>query len=231
MYNPAMPRRSMILSGLSLLLCVAAAVLWVRSYRVHSRVGVSTSRARYTLHSDHGRVTLTGPPSRGPEDALAWQMARRINNDEVLWELNPIWRGIGGKPYYYLQPHIRRHSDTWAMDRHFDSRGGMQSSGMKSAARALLMALEDPNRVIAAADELQFLRQGGLSKTSETHGDSVTVYFDGLPVVCRISDFPVRLHVRNPDDFWITERPVGQADPSAWRGLRATCGTTGWMCE
>lgn len=206
---------------LSLALCIASVVLWVRSYKVRSRVGVSTSKARYTLHSDHGRLTLTGPPKRGPQDALAWQMARRISNDDVLWEPVSRHSTIGRKEIFFLQPHIRRNSDTWAMYLYSDFRGGLQSSGMKSAAQTLLMALEDPRRVVAAHLELGFLRAGSFYEIPRIHGDQVTVYYDGLPVVCRVTDFPLpNGKPRNPDDFWRLHGPLGSADPSAWRALR-----------
>jgi len=105
----------------SLLLCAATAVLWIRSYRVHDRIGVSTSWARYTLHSDHGRLVLMRPPDPGSETGLAWRMAQRISNDDVMWE--PYSRGPGTDSYR-LRSHIRRNSDTWAMYDRFDFRGG-----------------------------------------------------------------------------------------------------------
>jgi hypothetical protein len=60
-----------ILSALSLLLCVATTVLWVRSNR-HESMGQDTwswlSKAgpRYTVRSDSGRIALVVPPAYNP---------------------------------------------------------------------------------------------------------------------------------------------------------------------
>ncbi|MDB5354200.1 MAG: hypothetical protein JWN24_653 [Phycisphaerales bacterium] len=205
---------------LSLLLCAALCVLWVRSYRVRDRAGLCIRDARYTIHCDHGRLMLTGPPNPGPADALARQMAARISNDEVQWEPVFRWKQADGTYSYLLQSHIKRASDTWAMYCEFDFKGGMQSTGMRSAARPLLMALEDPNRAIAAHHELLFLRQGSFSETPEAHGDQVTIYHDGLPVVYRIADFHSEPFERKPDYYLTSPIPLGQADPSAWKALR-----------
>jgi len=91
---------------------------------------------------------------------------------------------------------------------------------MKSAARPLLMALEDPNRAVAAHYELQFLKQGTFTETAEVYEDQVTVYYDGLPVACRVADFPTGIQERKPDYFLTYHGPVGRADASAWRSLR-----------
>src|SRR5204863_3391227 len=57
-----------VLVGTSLLACVVAAVLWVRSYRPPGRadavsVWVNSRQSRFTLRSQSGRLTLFAPPA------------------------------------------------------------------------------------------------------------------------------------------------------------------------
>ena len=208
-------RLFIVLSAASLLVCAAAAVLWVRSYHAHSRVGYSTTQARYTLHSHRGRLTLTRPPDPGPQDRLACQMAMKISSNDVLWEPISHRQGDGSGTVYYLQPHIRRGTDTWAFYLQFD-----WNTGMKSAARPMLMALEDPSRAVAAHHQLVFMRQGRFYEPFEVHGDQVIVFNDGLPVTFRKSEAPDDLREEPPDTFLRLNRKSGVADASVWKSLR-----------
>ena len=62
-----MRRRLLTLcSALSLLLCVAVCVLWVRSYGRADRVSRVVNRDRHTVRSDGGRLTLFSPPRSPP---------------------------------------------------------------------------------------------------------------------------------------------------------------------
>src|SRR5215208_3981531 len=88
---PAMLRRLFtMLSVMSLLLCVAAVVLWVRSYRVHQRLGYSARDARYTLHLDGGRLRLTRPPPSDPAgEARLESDCRELRNQHLDWRDDP----------------------------------------------------------------------------------------------------------------------------------------------
>jgi hypothetical protein len=60
-------RLFVVLSGLSLLLCVAVVMLWVRSYRRTDVVGFAWRGALWQVTSDRGRVCLDNQPGRRRE--------------------------------------------------------------------------------------------------------------------------------------------------------------------
>src|SRR5687767_2908401 len=96
---PMLRRHFTALSALSLLLCVAVAVLWVRSYRgAGSWVEVGTRQGRFTLKSEPGRLLLDGPPPRGAGDGTAEALVARLGNDHVQWE------SLYAKPFGFLFP-------------------------------------------------------------------------------------------------------------------------------
>src|SRR5687767_7307809 len=61
-----------LLSALSLLMCVAVVVLWVRSYRIEEAIcyGSSASGRCYLLMSDRGQVALEVTETRAGEFRL-----------------------------------------------------------------------------------------------------------------------------------------------------------------
>ena len=91
---------------------------------------------------------------------------------------------------------------------------------MKSAGPSLLMAMEDPRRAVAAHELLHFMRQGPFNEPFETHGDTVIVFYDGLPITFRKSDAPSDLREEAPDAFLASNKPGGHADGSNWMALR-----------
>src|SRR5215213_8048618 len=76
---------------LSLLVCGATAVLWVRSSagRGDEKGDVArfhTPRGRYVFSSRRGRVVLYGPPpTQGVKGKSAWALAATMNNDHITW--------------------------------------------------------------------------------------------------------------------------------------------------
>ena len=190
------------LTCLSLLLCATTAVLCVRSYHHHDRIGLSTSEARYTLHSINGHVELTRPPNVGPQTALAWQMASRITNDDYALT------GVSYLSAYAIQARPQKGSGVDQMRRKFNS-----NRSLNSVARPLLKALEDPNRVAATHIYLTILKQGSTHDIIKVDGDSITVFFDNtLPVHFRRSEMT--------GGSSQTLAAPAKADTTGWRKLR-----------
>ena len=193
----------------SLLLCLTTVVLWVRSYGHRARIGFSTSDARYTLHSNQGRLVFTQPPVAGPQTPLAWQLAGKIRNDDVVFT-GVAHPNNGDGPWVYLvRLRWQAESGTNKMRKVFDFR-----TGMLSPARPLLKALEDPDRAVAAHSLLRFIEQGMYHSPSERNGDWITVMYDeGLPVRFQWS----KLEEGQRAPFLVG---TAKADASAWRNLR-----------
>jgi hypothetical protein len=76
-----------VATAISLVLCLAISVLLVRSGRVHSRVGYSTSEARYTLHSVDGALTLSGPPAKASDDSVVRGLVNGMSNGDVVFKI------------------------------------------------------------------------------------------------------------------------------------------------
>lgn len=72
-----------ICSALSLLLCVAVCVLWVRTHHEEHRVSFEAGRERYTISSGHGRITLFAPPPAAitPGTATAVELVGELRNE------------------------------------------------------------------------------------------------------------------------------------------------------
>jgi len=125
--------------GLSALLAIALAagtlVLWMRSYRTKEfdQISWATAQARYTLRSDRGRMVLRAPPvASAEEERAAEEWARDLRNgDGQFWV--SLWSNealvFPSIPWFPVQP-----------------------AGLKpeAARRALLRALEDHARFVAA---------------------------------------------------------------------------------
>jgi hypothetical protein len=74
---------------LSLLVTAVILMLWARSDRIHSRIGYSTNQARYTLHLHKGKLTLMGPPSsaKGQSTVDTRQAIARLKNRDCAWSI------------------------------------------------------------------------------------------------------------------------------------------------
>jgi hypothetical protein len=83
-----MRRLFTFVSAPSLLLCLAAGVLWGRSYSVHDRLGVSLKTGRHTLRSSLGRLVLAGPPPPGAPgaEAAARALFLRMSATDYRWD-------------------------------------------------------------------------------------------------------------------------------------------------
>jgi hypothetical protein len=125
-----------VAAAVSPLLCVWLAAAWLRSYYSHGRVGWSAPNGRYTLHSDQGHITLTGPPVpiSASAEAEAQAIVSRINNHYLAWNVERRSRYSADASY---------HLNQLLQEKLFKVRGG-------KLRRSLLRALDDPDRVVAA---------------------------------------------------------------------------------
>jgi hypothetical protein len=83
-------------SGVSLLLCVAAGVLWVRSYDHAQRWGRAIGSRRYTATSALGTVVLAVPPQPPADPALrrrVEQLLADVRLDQFFWVIYPKGKG------------------------------------------------------------------------------------------------------------------------------------------
>jgi hypothetical protein len=123
---------------LSVALAGGVVWMWVRSYWVHGRVGFSTKEARYTLHSERGRLRLMGPPGKGEayDEYVARTVAGDLKNAYVGWVFYNEGRGSSVYPKGLENyPWVLKHDAT-------------------RLPRAALLALDDPERFVAAHVEL-----------------------------------------------------------------------------
>jgi hypothetical protein len=120
-------------SAVSLLLCIAACVLWGRSDQNERRCSCLLGRDRYTFVLKDRVLGVHGPPPRVTPTAVsgtsAADLALRLDNDQVRFIAS--WSGIvprAGTPAAALS----------------------QACGSAEVERPLLAALEDPDRFVAA---------------------------------------------------------------------------------
>ena len=134
-------------STLSLLLSAATIALWVRSNSIHDRFGMSTAAGRYTLHSADGRIVLAGPPPPAPAaaEAKARAIVSQIRNRDVSWE---VYRQLqNGHPLVKMIDPRPVHDSPLSR---IDLRDG------NSPRRSLLLALDEPDRFVAAHLSLMY---------------------------------------------------------------------------
>jgi hypothetical protein len=147
-----------LLTALSLLLCVAVAVLWVRSRRGEDRFTRVVWGTRYTAISASGGVIVSAPPrpaagtehTRDAEAAIA-----AIRNEHLYWL---VW----------FDSHPTRENPEVFQPCHFSSADALGDTPTYMAlwefrslpVAPLLAALEDPDR-FAAAHVLLWYESGG----------------------------------------------------------------------
>jgi hypothetical protein len=125
---------------LSLLLCVAAAALWMWSYRSEYRQSAMYRGKRYTVTSARGAITLGTAPVptvKSARDLAADQLAAALRDDQVCWIV------VFYEPSYLVGPTQPVFSDTPALDLWLYFKP-------PEVTAPLLAALEDPARFAAA---------------------------------------------------------------------------------
>jgi hypothetical protein len=144
-----------LLTGLSLLLCVAACVLWVWTRRHSGFVGRVGLGDRYSFFWDAGAVGLFGPPPPAADPRVrkaAADAVAALRNEQVLWEgYYPAW-----SPFGVSVPKPLAESPAEFAEAHFV---------FGDLARPLLEALDDPSRFVAA--HVLLVRKASEAKLSE----------------------------------------------------------------
>ena len=208
---PVRRRLFAIFSALSLLLCAAVCLLWVRSYRPmpegEGDLGsafVARRGGRYTLESEPGVLALRGPPPAPAGAALRakpggetpGRLAAGLHNDQVVWEveypantfpnlrLGPHWtpRGRPGTAVDALAP-VNPGETADPMVAGPRKFRTPPPFPMSEAAAPLLAALEDPDRFVAAHVVLALLDHDRYRRMGRTPGiwQADTVQFEPRP--------------------------------------------------
>ena len=150
---PSMARRLLgtVVAGislLSLLACLGAGWWWLRSCRGgQDRVTFRAAGVRYTLRSGPGGVALAGPPPVASRDEAdrAGRLVGAIRNDHLRWQYSFVWgqyaTGITFEKSQPLEPGTAPVSLEQRLS-HAKVNEGL--------VRALLDALDDPDRFVAA---------------------------------------------------------------------------------
>ncbi|HEY2587265.1 MAG TPA: hypothetical protein VGI81_16080 [Tepidisphaeraceae bacterium] len=129
-----------VASVLSLVLCMAAAVLFVPSYRREHQLSRRVHGMRYTLVWADGRLVAYAPPKPATEPRVrrkAEQTAAGLRNNQVCWSV----ACFGFDPDTILDP-------CWVDDAPVEDL--LDFRGDAALAAPLLDALEDPDRFVAA---------------------------------------------------------------------------------
>lgn len=156
-------------SAVSLLLCIGTAVLWVRSDQRPISWHFSVRGSRYSLQIDRGRAIVSRPPSGGAaRDAEVAEVASRMRNSDASWIIYPRYMLRVSGP----------NGDTRLPDE--VGVGVLLAPGSPSAQlagkpgdpavrRALLAALEDPDRSAPAHIALANIWIPGLMESPQQH--------------------------------------------------------------
>jgi hypothetical protein len=136
-------------SAVSLALCVAVCVPWVRSHAAAARVSQVVGGTRYTLLSHEGALTCFAPPRPPPTSGgePATDPAAGIRNEQVVWCVLRMKSGPAAGQCY----------DPWGPSPEGDEMSALLPEEDEEDPRwpsvlapALLTALEDPARFAAA---------------------------------------------------------------------------------
>jgi hypothetical protein len=134
-----------VATAVSLVLFLLVTTLLAWSFRAPQRLSIGTPQGRFTLRAHQGRLSLVGPPRATPaeEEAAAAALAE-VRNDQFYWKR--IWSDDGGagaitpepvpgSPASRARAIIPQHRS---------------SPAPAAVDRALLRALDDPDRFLAA---------------------------------------------------------------------------------
>jgi hypothetical protein len=146
-YNPYVKRLGRFafnaLTALSLLLSIAAAVLWIAGGWPAKRVALGptgTVLGRYSFVAERRSLGLWGPPARGAGPAIS---LGRVANGDVVW----CMMGHQGTLAHFSSEMICCFPEIDDPDL---SRDGRVCVALVDAARPMLEALDDPRRFAAA---------------------------------------------------------------------------------
>ncbi|MDB5330125.1 MAG: hypothetical protein JWP03_1276 [Phycisphaerales bacterium] len=157
-----------VLSVLSLLLCVATSVLWVRSYYRNDATVFSTERARITIQSSAGRLRVLAPPSSVASEKQAWELVNHLHNRDIRWDRAEEYFVSDG--HKFVSVTLRVPNETPAAN--------LLKLG-DAARRPLLHALDDPTK-FAAAHILLTPQRGTRTCDRIMNAEGTQVAFNGL---------------------------------------------------
>jgi hypothetical protein len=183
-------------TAVSLVLCAATLLAWWRSHRSPGPLAtLGGPPVRYALHADRGRLRLDGPPVIPAAD-LAAARARLdgLGNGAVRW----VFVATGSVRERFLVPYFE--DKRW-----FALSGGSRPGLPPAEEAALLAALDDPDRFVAAHIALRAGRR--IDDQWERSADGTPVWNWG--------GVRVRTPRLTPADVWTAE---GLAKHSAWIG-------------
>jgi hypothetical protein len=141
------------------------------------------------VRSEPGRLVLRGPPSGGPAaDSEAIRWAQDLSNDDVRWPIAALLYNERSE-ILPLRPEIDRATSRPMRE--------LERLNQKAATRGLLVALENPQRFVAAHVVLLRMRSsGGLVPTS----------WDGKTLREQWGGLDVELHPAVPSKRPVTDR-------------------------
>lgn len=185
--------RTSILTLLSIALlglCIAAAVI---SRHRTLRWGFSTLHGHYTFLIDHARLMVRVPPPPQAEDARAWELVKRLRNEDIRWVAS--W--IEGRNEPIVSPMFEQDSPAYRL-RNFLHAGSDEP---------YLRALDSPKKFIAAHLLLDSRDRDDLSSWIHTDPNrkSFRPWWGGMV------KFHLRLKRPEPND----ERTTYRIPPSA----------------
>jgi hypothetical protein len=169
-------------SALSLLLCAATGVLWVRSYHHGDHMGRIVHSARYTLRSEHGALVLYAPP---PELKAKAQnsdaLAGAILSEKIQWLFHRDYRG-----FFSSKPGPIKWAGFRTEDQNGWDRSDPRQAPLAFVAAPLVRALEIPDTFVAAHLALATRAQTDRAASLVVQADgSCLATVDGLRVRLR----------------------------------------------
>ena len=145
-------------------LCLAA---MIASFQHVRRWGFSTLHMRYTLVVNHGKLLVRGSVPPAKEDAHAWDLLKRVRNEDVQWDsiwmLNPDGRAFS----WAISPTVKFNSPAW------------QLSQLTSASDQPLLRGLDGEQKFVAAHVLLAQRHNMRSPTMDAEHSSGTFVLAG----------------------------------------------------
>src|SRR5690349_16414131 len=135
-----------IVCAISLLLCAAAIVLWVRAATGDEFSGVFRD-GRYTATSDAGLIRLVGPPPAAADPNRrreAEQLVASLDNDQLNW---PGWYS---DPIDTFDPRGISSVDPPVPDEGTPAETALKKYTFAELARPLLRAMENPAQATVA---------------------------------------------------------------------------------
>ena len=185
-----------LLTLLWLLLCVAVAAVWVRSYRGgadHGSIGFAAAPGRYTVRSAQGRISLWAPPPPPGGSGAALALAARMRNDQLIWEVErpvnwrpSLWANDRTAGPFEVSPNPAGGSpgESLVSGHTFDSRGPA-TFPRDHVVHALCHGLDDPHRFAVAHVLLTDLFEAWNHGWEERPDGSFLQTVNGLPAELR----------------------------------------------